>query len=175
MEDHTQPPLNNDLSIAAFGKHSFVNFYPEEEIDLNEALHSALQKQTADKNVLSILRSDKLPLVCGHRENIVRMLDAISFMIINHPPLNSKLFLYVKCEQEPPEHEVLNLRLTPGERLYQLFFHTNITTDENWKLIYQEQLATCAVIAEENRGSFNFHTISNTGCLFSLILPGKNS
>lgn len=175
MDDRTQPPLNTGMPVTIFDKDLTGNFYVEEDIDLNEVVQSALQKSSGDRKDWLILRSDKLPLVCGSRYQVAQLFEAIVSMIINHPPANSKLFLYIKCVAEERDPEVLDLRLSPGYGMYQLHFYTNITTGSDWQLVYKDQLVSCGLTAQDYKGSFAFHPISNTGCLFSLTLPGKIS
>lgn len=168
MDDPKQPPLNK-MPFTVFGQ-NLTGKCLEEDIDLNDALQAALKNSSED---LLILRSDKLPSVWGMKRQMLQLFEALTAMILNHPPRNSKLFLYVQCKPEEIDPEVIDLRLTPGHNIFHLYFFSNITTDNDWQLIYRDQLARCELIAREFKGSFVFHPISNTGCLFSLTLPGK--
>jgi hypothetical protein len=94
-------------------------------------------------------------------------------MIVSHPPVGSKLYLYVKCSPETVDNEVMDLRLADGDGLYKIEIYTNITTDQHWEMLYQAKLAECNLQAAKNRGNFSFSPVANTGCVFSLTLAGK--
>jgi hypothetical protein len=96
-------------------------------------------------------------------------------MIISHPPVNSKLFLYVKCAEEKQEDDVIDLQLTEEHSFCKIDIYSNINTDKDWETSYQSKLAECALQASKIEGSFSFFPISNTGCLFSVTLPVKNN
>ena len=145
-----------------------------DDVNLNQVFQSVMRKHVSEeKRTLSIVRSDQLPFVCGNEQQLMRVFDALVLMIISHPPPNSKLFLYIGCEAEKKDPDVIDLRLPKEYQMYDLRFHTNITTNEQWQLIHQDKLSECAVLAEQNKGRFSFHSIANTGCIFSLSLPGK--
>ena len=95
------------------------------------------------------------------------------WLVVNHPPANSKLFLYVKCVREKVDSDVMDLRIAGGSALYKIEIYSNITTDKNWEIMYQDKLAECSLQATNISGSLSFSPIVNTGCLFSLMLPGK--
>ena len=174
MNEHTKPPMSNRTHGTSSQPVVKGGQYIEEDISLNQVFQSGLKKHaTEQQKTLSIVRSDKLPSVCGRREQFQQLLDMMIEMIISYPPSGSKLFLYVKCEAEERNPEILDLRLTEGSQMHTLYFYTNITTDDRWKMICKDRLAECAVIAEQNKARFSFYPISNTGCIFSLALPGK--
>lgn len=149
------------------------NWQVEEAIDLNEILRSVLDKYAAYQEKGFIFRSEKLPLVSGNIQNYTCLFDTLMSMIISHPPVNSKLFLYVRCAEEKQDNDVIDLRIPEGSSLYKIDIYSNITTDKNWEVVYQHKLTECALGATKSSGSFSFSPISNTGCLFSVILPGK--
>ena len=147
------------------------NLQPEEVTDLDEVFRDVLNKYTVEKGI--IFRLDKLPSVNGNREHVRFLFDALISMVVNHPPANSKLFLYVKCSPEKVDSDIMDLRLAPGNALYKIDVYSNITTDKNWEMLYLEKLKECALEATKISGNFSFSPIMNTGCLFSLTLPGK--
>ena len=116
---------------------------------------------------------DSLPLVNGNQEYITCLFDTLMSMVFSHPPGNSKLFLYVKCFPETVDSDVMDLRVKADSTLFKIEIYSNITTDKNWEILYQEKLAECSLQATNMSGSFSFSPITNTGCLFSLTLPGK--
>lgn len=174
MNEYIKPTVNNNIQ-ATPSHHVFAGqSYVGDGVNLNEIFQSGMQKHVSgEKKTLSIVRSDKLPVVNGQREQFVQLLNMMIEMIVSYPPAISKLFLYVKCEVVAQDPEITDLRPAGDQQMYTLCFYTNITTDDRWKLICKERLAECSVIAAQNRGSFSFFPICNTGCIFSLTLPGK--
>ena len=81
--------------------------------------------------------------------------------------------MYIKCNEEVKQSDVIDLRLTGELKIYKIDYYTNITTTPEWEANYQSKLEECASLASQNGGSFSFYPISNTGCLFSIVLPGK--
>ena len=174
MTEQRKPSMNNILTGTSSPAFLSVHQGMKQEVDLNQVFQSGMQKHvTHEKKTLSIVRSDKLPVVSGQKEQFVELLDMMIEMIISYPPAGSKLFLYVKCDVEERDPEIMDLSLSKDFRLCTLYFYTNITTDDRWKMMYKDRLAQCAIIAAENQGKFSSYAISNTGCLFSLTLPGK--
>jgi hypothetical protein len=171
MDERTIPPLNNVLPMQSLSATTETN---REEINGNELFKEAMEALDTDfKRSASIMRIDSLPTIYGNRQQLVELFTALLTMIVDHPPLKSKLFLYLKCTEEEKDHEVIDLRLDKEEVMYCFSFHTNITTDDSWKLIHKHTLAWCKEIAVQNKGEFLYQDICNTGCLFTLSLPGK--
>jgi hypothetical protein len=151
------------------------NFQVKEIADLNEVLRFVLDKYTSGEDKNFIFRLDKMPLVFGNKEQYACLFDTLMSMIISHPPVNSKLFLYVKCAEEKQDDDVIDLQLTEENPFCKIDIYSNINTDKDWEASYQRKLAECALQASKIRGSFSFFPISNTGCLFSVTLPVKNN
>jgi hypothetical protein len=170
MNNHHNPPVNHSANAMPWTQ-ALADKAVFEYIDLNEILLSAVQKYSEEMKNL-IFRYDKLPVAYGSKNQFTQLVDALVCMIINHPPSNSKLFLYIKSEEQVNDSEVIDLRLHEGMKWYKIDFYTNIHTDEEWKKIYTEKLAECSLISQ-NGNDFSFFPISNTGCLFSVTLPGK--
>lgn len=141
-------------------------------VDLNEILQAVCNRYIIEQGKDFILRFENLPLVQGSEQVFQKLFDSIASMVLNHPPYRSKLFLYVTCKEEM-EGDVMDLRLAGDIRLYKIDFYTNITTDEKWIEQYSSTINECDLIARQSSGSFSFFPICNTGCLFSISLPGK--
>ena len=169
----TKPNLNNINGNFIPPEVLSNNLQASEITDLNEILQSVLDKYSVEQQNNFICRFDKLPLVYGDREHYICLFDALISMIISHPPHNSKLFLYVRCAEAKEDNEIIDLRPIAGTILCKIDIYSNITTDKNWEVVYQNKLTECALQATKNSGSFSFSPISNTGCLFSVTLPGK--
>ena len=149
------------------------NWQSEELTDLNEVIRSVMEPYSTEHEKQYIFRSDKLPVVLGKEENYMCMFSTLVSMIMDHPPVNSKLFLYVRCAEEKQDDDIIDLRINEAVVLYKIDIYCNITTDKNWELAYQHKMSECALEITKNKGSFSFAPISNTGCLFSVTLPEK--
>ncbi len=173
MTQHLHPSLQNP-SIASHTRiDSADQSYLNEEVDLNEVINSIIQTYLLQKqNAPVIFRLDKIPVVNGCKETLHFLFDELINMILSHPPDKSKLFLYMQCAEEKVDENVLDLRVMKTGN-YVVCFHTNIHTTEEWKMLYKSKLEDCCQVAFQNGGSLNHYNIVNTGCLFSLTLPGK--
>ena len=167
----TKPDLNsvngNFISTGVLSS----SWQTEEITDLNEIFRNVLDKYILERGI--IFRLDRLPLVNGNQEYVTCLFDTLMSMVFSHPPGNSKLFLYVKCFPETVDSDVMDLRVKADSTLFKIEIYSNITTDKNWEILYQDKLAECSLQATNMSGSFSFSPITNTGCLFSLTLPGK--
>lgn len=162
--------INNKLALP-----EVVGHRRPEEIDLNKIFQSICDKYAIEQQKNFILRFDKLPTINGDRDHLQCIFDGMVEMIVNHPPDNSKLFLYVKCTEQPGDAEIIDLGLMAGTKWYKIDLYTNITTSEYWQALYQNKLGECISLATQNGGNISFSPISNTGCLFSIVLSGKIS
>lgn len=136
-------------------------------VSLNEILKECLKKaQARVDNLQLIVRCENLPKVLATREEMMQLFDDMLAVILNHRQLAARsLFLYVDCEED-------DAGMGPHKQ-YCIKFHTNITTDEHWKLGSMQTLSNCRKILSKYNGTLAVNDISSAGCLFSLSLPGK--
>ncbi len=136
-------------------------------VSLNEILKECLKKaQARVDNLQMIIRCEHLPKVLASRDEMMQLFEDLLAVILNHRQLGAtSLFLYVDCEED-------DVGLEPHKR-YCIKFHTNITTDEDWKLSSMQILSNCRQILSKYNGTLAVNDISSAGCLFSLSLPGK--
>ena len=162
-----QPHINNvaDKFIPPHGSE-------QSDVDLNQILQTVCSRCITEGKSF-ILRADKLPHVQGKEEIFLHLFGELISMILNHPPQNSKLFLYITCKEQPPDADTIDLRLIESFKLFKIDFHTNITSDDQWINLYKANLAKCSLLVQQAGNSFSFFPICNTGCLFSISLPGK--
>ena len=92
-------------------------------------------------------------------------------MILNHHPQTSRLFLYVDCEED--SGDIIDMSLEEGFKRYNIKFHTNVTTHDKWKLANSQALINCRQVLSNHNGTLVVNDISSTGCLFTVLLPGK--
>ena len=139
---------------------------------LNEVLQESLKKaQVQVDKVKLVVRCETLPLIVADHDEMVKLFDELLGMILNHPQDATQLFLYINCEEDTTD--IIDMTLEEGLRRYCIKFHTNITTHDNWKLVNSQGLVNCKQILSRHNGNLAVNDISSTGCLFSVLLPGK--
>lgn len=135
-------------------------------LSLNEIFRESMKKaQAKAENLQVIVRCENLPQVYGCHNDMLQLFDNLLSMILHHSPNNSRLFLYVDCEEKYDSEN--------KEKRYMIKFNTNIDTHENWKVINSQALVNCKQILAAHNGSLVVNNISSTGCLFIVSLPGK--
>lgn len=143
----------------------------DETVALDDILKQVFKEEKIGlQHLQAIVRCDALPQVAGSASQLTSLIRCIIKMILNHPPDGTKLFLYVKCSKARVEDEQVKAL---GFSTYEINFHTNIRGDEHWQRQYAGELAACHDICQGFAGSLVVHPITNTGCLFTVTLPGK--
>jgi hypothetical protein len=155
---------------------------PEEEFDLynrsgqastvylNDVFRESLKKARSERAVDVIIRCDSLPFIPGTKKYFSELFDALIGLIFDMSDAASKAFLYVGCEEESGTTGLQN-RIY---RNYNIRFHTNFSTGDEWRRKNAAQLSRCNEIISNYGGSFIVNTIKNTGCLFLITLPANN-
>ena len=141
-------------------------------LSLNEVLQVSLKKAQAQVDkVKLIVRCETLPRVKADQESVIKLFDGLLGMILNSRPGDSRLFLYIDCEEDTSD--VIDMNLEEGLKRYFIKFHTNIVAHDNWKLVNSQSLISCRQILSRHNGNLAVNDISSSGCLFSVWLPGK--
>jgi len=147
------------------------NYWYVESVNLNEAMQQVLHQFQNQKNAKLIVRSENLPAIEANKTNVVKVLDNVLNMIATHPPAGSPLFLYIDCEEE--NKGKTDPVLTKGYKRYNIRFHTNVHTNNVWKINHQRTIDECTAILKQYGASFTVNEIKSTGCLFRISLLGK--
>jgi signal transduction histidine kinase len=160
--------LKSDLTS---GIHKSPNHLDVKSTDLNEVIQQSLHRfQSGIRNQNVIVRYENLPIIEADKKAVIKVFDNLVQMILNHPPGGSKLYLYVDCEEESRAQDSETHYVS---KRYFIRFHTNITTNEEWKAEYQRVLEECTELLNQFDAGFTVNEIKNTGCLFSISLSGK--
>jgi hypothetical protein len=141
-------------------------------VDLNNILQQALQRHgPAIRTHKLVLRCQALPRVEGDPVRLLRLFEGLLEAILSQTPKGSRFLLHVDCGEER-DPVVIDLSLAPGQLRYCIQFHTNITVTEEWKAMHGQFIADSMTLIAQQNGSFKVNEIKNTGCLFSISLPG---
>ena len=137
-------------------------------IPLDQVIRQALKKLQDEKPGL-IIRCEQLPAVHGDLQQLRLFFDLLFNMVREHHTSIHQLFLYIHCEETSRMPQDVSSR----EKHYHIRMHTNITCAQAWQQTNAATIEQCTGIVEAHKGSFQISNINNTGCLFSIILPGK--
>jgi hypothetical protein len=164
-------PLLNSTSGKDPVAEKNSGIYLKDPVDLNEALRNALQKIHSSLQKIDVsIRCESLPVISGNKDHISRLFDNLVSMIVSRRPVASKLFLYIDCEEE--KDRVTEGTLIREVKNYSIKFHTNISS-KSWKNLNQQVLSECGRILSEHHAGFVINNNDNTGCVFTISLPGK--
>lgn len=139
-------------------------------VDLNLLLNNNWKRLGRKCRSHMTARLDPLPLVEGEAGQWQFVIGGLLSMIMLHPPKGS-FFLHIKCETC---NAILSkAKLNMGFKNFQIHFQTNIVTSEYWHQLYDGKLEEISAAVNKLQGAFSYNCCMQNGCLFSLILPGK--
>lgn len=141
--------------------------HPAVMLSLNEIFKESMKK-ACPEGLLLAMRCELLPEIKGQRGEMETLFVTLLKMIICNPVTVSKRFLYIDCEEVPGKDP-----FQKGQTQYLIKFHTNISTNEDWKETNRLSIEKCRKILSAHQGSLTVNNISHNGCLFSISLPGK--
>lgn len=138
-------------------------------VSLNEVWRQSLKKNEGLlRNTSVTVRCDLLPQVDGDPRQLQTLFDRLLSLILSNPPVGSRLFLYVDCQEE-----ILDEEDGKSTKKWTLRFSTNIPAGEEWKQAHEPVWQECEKIVNRHSGAFTVNRIQNTGCLFVMNLYGK--
>ena len=140
----------------------------EEFINLNEMIRQALKPfMTTGRNIDIIVRCSDMPFIKGDPELVREVCNDLVRMIILYPG-GSKRFLHIKCEEQVPLS-----RQRQHVSNFIIEFHTNLSTNKDWKLFNHETILSCQQKLLTSGANLAVHEILTAGRLFSISLQGK--
>jgi hypothetical protein len=143
--------------------------HPAVMLSLNEIFKESMKKAHAGQQGLNlIMRCESLPLVKAQRGEMETVFTTLIRLILQHPVTGSKRFLYIDCEER-----IQKQQLQKDQKQYLIKFHTNGSTNDNWKEANRVSIDKCEKILSAHHGSLTVNNIDHTGCLFCISLPGK--
>jgi len=146
-------------------------FYPLTMLSLNDLFKESMRKVLIGRSELNIItRCENLPLVKGNKEDYLLLFEKLLSIIFFDSKPPSKLFLYIDCEEVK---EKLSHHLSEDFSTYKIKFRTNISPSKNWEADNAMTLAKCREIVSAHNAIFLVNSSNQTGCIFSITLPGK--
>lgn len=137
-------------------------------VDLNTVIREVFEcrKERMDR-FHTILRCDVMPEVAVPAGDLVALFGKLVDQILEQPPVDSHLFIYVKCEPGS---------CAPAERWTQhhISLHSNGRLPAD-PLELQAFLQQTEELCNRLGGSFSHHLLSRSSCFFHINLPGKIS
>jgi hypothetical protein len=140
-------------------------------VSLNDVFRESLRKV---ESILSkdnlIVRCDSLPQVSASREELRQVFDMVMDVIFASAS-RTRLFLHVGCSEINWEDE--QPAALKNMKRYQIRIQTNINTDKGWKDRHRNALDRCEQTLSRIDGTLSVNPVSNSGCSFTLTVPGK--
>jgi hypothetical protein len=162
-----QPKAENAGSGNAFDEQKSKNL-----INLNQVFQTSLElyKETINKSA-PVIRCDTLPFVYGDSVQMLKLFNLLFKMVLLNLPATTNLFIYIKCELE--KEDVIDMTMKNGINKFNISLFSNTIHIKEWLNNFQQELAELKKICFNFSGSFKEHSSSQTGCLFTICLPGK--
>lgn len=140
--------------------------------DLNTVMQQVLARHKSEIEQLNIIvRCENLPPVTVNESTLLQVISALVRSIVNLPAGTCRQYLYINCAQAAaavPNPELL--QIPTG---YKVQFHTNIGATPEWQMTHEKSWEACTALLNAEGGNLVINDIKNTGCIFSLFLPGK--
>jgi hypothetical protein len=145
-------------------------FSPLTLVDANTVLCKVIQKLSPRFKNDVVLRCDELAQLQGSEQNIENAFSQLLQLIEEEKPLDKKLFLHITSFIDRS-----NDKSTIGQGLqrYIIQFHTNISLHAAWMQEAEYRINGIASLLLPFDGSLQVNQLKNSGCVFSISLPGK--
>lgn len=142
------------------------------QIDLNKLTQKVFEfrKECLDK-LGAIIRCDNLPTTTGDAQQYAALFNTLVGLILENPPLASKLFIYIKCAEL--KEDLIGPTESKESTHYEICFFTNYGCKELNNETFVEELNRCYEICKVNNATLECHELADSGCLFTLKLWGQ--
>jgi hypothetical protein len=165
MSVHDSHRLNKTQS-----KYTAAFFSQAKLVDTNLVLRKAIQKLSPEVRNEVVLRCDELVQLQCSEENMDKAFTQLLQLIADAKPSDKKLFLHITCFQEgKKEKETIAL----GLRRYTIQFHTNVSLHAAEAHEVEYCINNIASLLPPFGGRLQVNQLKNSGCVFSISLPGK--
>ena len=139
--------------------------YNSDFLDLDVVVKNVLgSRKERFQEIGAIVRQDAIPPVRGNEQQLVSLFSSLVEIILNHPPNDGKLFIYIRCVEKDPASDDKKITIS---------IHTNTCYGMSWEKSQADILQECGNICKQNGGDFMCHLLSGKSCLFTINLQGK--
>jgi len=146
-------------------------FFPQATlVDTNLVLRKAIKKLSPEIRKEVVLRCDELVRLQCAEENIEEAFTQLLQLIADAKPSDKKLFLHITCFQETKKEKET---IAPGLQRYVIQFHTNVSLPVGGMQEAEFRINNIASLLPPFGGSLQVNQLKNSGCVFSISLPGK--
>ena len=137
-------------------------------VNTNAVLQRTLQRLNAEERNTIALRCDELPVLEGSEEDFEAVFSGLLQLILQEKENVATLFLYIHCTTEE-----IHSQSQQGLKQISIQFNTNITPCADWLHQSDQQFKEVAGILQKHGGNLLLNQLKNSGCIFSVSLPGK--
>jgi hypothetical protein len=138
-------------------------------VNTNAVLRKAIQQLPPAVRQQVILRCDELAQLQIAEDVLEKAFVQLLAMIAGEKA-DSKLFLHITCQREKVQEQ--QAKQGPGGRFI-IQFHTNLTPPAAWLQAAEQRTSSVAELLLPYGGSLVVNQLKNSGCVFSITLPGK--
>ena len=139
-------------------------------VDANKVLRNAIQKLSPEFRNEVVLRFDELAQLQVSEESMEQAFFKLLQLFVNEKPSDKKLFLHITCFHDS---KAVTKTIGRGLQRYIIQFHTNISLHAAWMQEAEKNINNIATLLLPFNGSLQVNQLKNSGCVFSISLPGK--
>lgn len=140
-------------------------------VRLNELLSVLLKQMDQAVPTQLVFRLDPLPQVEADVPALQQTFETMLSTILQQEPPAGRLFIHVKCENTGVR--LVNAHSRKMNVRYRVDFCTNVAAGLQWMHQHEAVLQKVRQQFLHNDITFDCHPDHTNGCLFSLIIPGK--
>jgi hypothetical protein len=160
--------LSFQLNDSSPGETSLNVHHKGQFIPLSSIVRQQLKKQKERLKAIILCRCEPLPDVEAD-EGEMNELFTLLFTILFHSSNNQKPILF---HLEVGAFDIISRTGTDFVR-YQLNFKSSVQYDPIWIQQYHAEILRCKDILSHHNGELVLNLHIKSGCLFSIIIPGK--
>jgi hypothetical protein len=163
--------MSESLIFSSQNKSEGIAYNTEQLADLNSVSINAIERHKITLQQLrAIFRCDPLPTVKGNSRDLEELFSLVIDLVLKSRTENGKLFIYIRSEETAGDR---TRQSSDGIHYYTISVYTNACYDICREEKFITMLKQCENICTANNGSFNYHPVSYTSCLFTINLQGK--
>jgi hypothetical protein len=145
-------------------------------VQLNHVLRDITGKYKEDGLRGNIIyRCENLPGVEGLTSQYYILFNHLLSILLFNWGAYKHSFLHINCQEVKKDAEGIDLSLSNGTKSFAINLSTSIRLQPHWSKQFQPQIQECIELLLMNKGDLQIYSERITGCLFTVLLPGKLS